>query len=88
MFCGLVIIIKNYQYQEALAAHFDFTSKTGVRGPVRARFLEIVLSAIIGMCVCVCSPPRVLITSHVKGMRNDRIRQFYGPSVSYDCCHR
>ena len=31
------------------------------------------------MCVCVCPPPRALITSHTKGMCNNRIRQFYGP---------
>ena len=34
------------------------------------------------VCVCVCPPPSPLITSHVKGMRNKRVRQPYGPSVS------
>ena len=33
--------------------------------------------------MCVCPPPRPLITSHVKGMRNNRIRQFYGPPFLY-----
>ena len=41
------------------------------------------------VCVRVCPPPRPLITSHVKGMRNKRVRQFYGPSVSlYHSCRR
>ena len=54
---------------------------------VRAWFFEIVSSANIGMfaCVCVCPPPRPLITSHVKGMRNNWIMKFYSYSVSlYD----
>ena len=29
-------------------------------------------------CMCVCLPPRELITSHVKRTRNNWIRQFYG----------
>ena len=32
-------------------------------------------------CVCV-STPRPLITSHLKGTRNNRIKKFYGYSVS------
>ena len=32
----------------------------------------------VGVCVCVCLPLRALITSHVKGMCNNQIRQFYG----------
>ena len=52
-----------------------------------AWFLQIVSSANVCMFayVCVCPPPRPLITSHVKGMRNNRIMKFYGYSVSlYD----
>ena len=45
---------------------------------MHAWFLEIILSANVGVCVCV-SAPRALIISHIKGMRNNRIRQFYGP---------
>ena len=34
-------------------------------------------------CVCVCGLTlRAVITSHVKGMRNNQIRQFYSFSVS------
>ena len=46
-----------------------------------AWFLEIVSSANIGVCVCL--PLRALIrshmiiTSHIKGTHNNRIRQFY-----------
>ena len=37
------------------------------------------------VCVCVCALPRPLITSHVKGTRNNQIMKFYGYSVSlYD----
>ena len=32
--------------------------------------------------MCVCPSPRVLITSHLKHMRNNHIKQFYGFSVS------
>ena len=40
------------------------------------------------MCVCVCPYPRGLITSHVKGICNNQIRQFYSFSISsYDTCH-
>ena len=54
--------------------------KPGTRGPVaHARFLEIISTVNIGVCVFL--PPRPLITSHVKGMRNNWIRQFYGHSV-------
>ena len=60
-------------------------------GP-RTWFLEIVSFANISLCVCVCvcvSGPRALITSHVKGTRNNRIRKFYSFSVSlYDTCHQ
>ena len=37
------------------------------------------------VCVCVCvwvSAPRSLITSHVKGTRNNQIMKFYGYSGS------
>ena len=37
------------------------------------------------MCVCVSPPQRILITSHVKGTRNNQIMKFYSYSVSlYD----
>ena len=37
------------------------------------------------VCVCVCLAPRPLITSHVKGSRNNRIMKFNSYSVSlYD----
>ena len=46
-------------------------------------FLENVSSANVGVCVCLLL--RALVTSHVKGTHNNRIRQFYGNSVSlYD----
>ena len=32
-------------------------------------------------CMCVCPPPRPLITSHVKGTHNNQIMKFYGYSV-------
>ena len=58
--------------------------------PALAWFLEIVSSTNVGMfaCVYVCPPPRVLITSHVKHMCNNWIKEFYGFSVSlyYDTC--
>ena len=54
----------------------------------RAWFLEIALaraSVCLRACVCVCPPPRPLITSHVKGTRNNRVMKFYSYFVSlYD----
>ena len=41
----------------------------------------------VRVCVCarVCVPPGPLITSHMKGTRNNQIMKFYGYSVSlYD----
>ena len=37
----------------------------------------------VGMfaCVCVCPPPRELITSDMKHMRNNQIKKFYGFSL-------
>ena len=53
--------------------------------PTRAWFLEIVSSVNVTVGVCMCLLPRVLITSHMKGIRNNQIRQFYGFSISlYD----
>ena len=43
-------------------------------------FLEIVLSVNVGVCV---SALRALIASDVKGMHNNRIRQFYSFSIFY-----
>ena len=41
--------------------------------------------ACVCVCVCVCVRPGPLITSHVKGTRNNWIVKFYGYSVSlYD----
>ena len=43
----------------------------------------------VGLCVCMCLPLRPLITSHVKHMLNNQIKQFYGFSIClYDTCHR
>ena len=53
-----------------------------MHGPACAWFLEIILSTNVGVCVCVCPPPRALTTSHLKGMHNNQIRQFYSLSVS------
>ena len=57
-------------------------------------FHEIVLAHVlvclcvcVSVCVCVCvsPPPRLLITSHVKGTCNNRIIKIYGYSISlYD----
>ena len=57
--------------------------KPGTRGPQAWRapgFLKLFCPRML-VYVYVCPPPRPLITSHVKGMRNNQIRQFYGPSI-------
>ena len=48
--------------------------------PACTWFLEIISSTNVG--VCVCPPLRALITSYVKGMDNNQIRQFYGFPIS------
>ena len=64
--------------------------KPGTRGlwPCAPGFLKSFCprtSVCLRVCVWVCPPPRPLITSHVKGMRNNWIMKFYGYSVSlYD----
>ena len=61
----------------------DFVFKPGMR----AWFLEIInlvrerRYVCVHVCVSVCLPLRALITSHVKHMRNNWIKQFYGFSV-------
>ena len=51
-------------------------------GPRKPGFLKSFRpQTLVYVCVCV-HPPRPLITSHMKGMRNNRIRQFYGSSIS------
>ena len=61
--------------------------KPGARGqrPCAPSFLKLLWLVRQYVCVCVSPPPRPLITSHVKGTRNNRIMKFYGYSVSlYD----
>ena len=46
--------------------------------PLATKLLKVTLTHVV-------SPPRLLITSYVKGTRNNRIMKFYGYSVSlYD----
>ena len=66
---------QDIHFPENCSIFFTFLNqaRTGLR-PTCSWFLEIVLFVNIGVCVCVCPPPRALITSHVKGMCNNRIR--------------
>ena len=75
-----------------LAIDFYFVSLLLNQGhvghrPMRAWFLEIISSANVGVYVCVrvcvCLPPKALITSHMKSMRNNWIKQFCGLSFLY-----
>ena len=57
--------------------------KPGTQLRAAAWFLEIILSANVGVGMC----PTELITSHMIGMHNNWIRQFYSFSASlYGAC--
>ena len=69
---------------------FDYLNQASAgHRPMCAWFLKVISSTNIGVCVCVCPPPRALITSHMKGVHNNQIRQFYKLSNSlYDFCRQ